>query len=476
MPYMTGIQLTQKIRAINRDVPIIVLTAFSDSEYLMEAINLGVNKYVLKPVNLQVLLNTMSQSLLYHELRYLYKDTLTGIPTRNSLIKDLHLAKGDVTVALIDIDKFSVLNDLYGESNGDQILLSFTKRLQYHFPTHYQIYRVGADKFIVLDKIKEQSIETLKDKCKVFSMDIDKNGVKITSYSIYLNITIGIAQSNDQNTYAYAQRVLQKARKSFKQMMVYDKELFKRKEDLKENLKWIKKLKNGATSGNFKPFFQPIVDTNSKKVYKYEALIRYVEEDGNEIPPYKFLPIAKKAKLFPLIVQIMLTSVLDVIRKKQVRVALNISYEDIFSKETNAFIFAQLEKNKEASKLLDFELLESEEIKDFKLVREFINKARSFGCKVGVDDFGAGYSNFNMLEALNIDFVKIDGSLIKNVDQFPKQALIVETISQFCTKLGIDTVAEFVSNEDIYLKVKSLGINYAQGWHFGQAVPCETLV
>jgi len=166
----------------------------------------------------------------------------------------------------------------------------------------------------------------------------------------------------------------------------------------------------------------------------------------------------------------MLSSVLQIIKEKKIRVAVNLSFDDMINQETHQFIFNSLEEYKEEAKLLDFEILESEEIEDFEIVKDFIVKIRSYGCQIGVDDFGAGYSNFNMLEALNVDFVKIDGSLIKDIDILPKHALIVETISEFCRKLGIKTVAEFVCTEDIYIKTKALGIEYMQGWYFGKAM------
>ncbi len=470
MPNMTGLEMAKEIKKINLDIPIIVATAFSNSEYLLEAIELGVDKYVLKPVNIKKLLDTMNQSLLYHELRDLYRDSLTHLATRNALIKDLNLTKSMVTMVLIDIDKFSVLNDLYGEKTGDNILVEFVETMKKHFSENYLIYRVGADKFALTAKNIEQSIDELKKECTVFVTDIDNNGIQLESFTVDFSITIGIAQCDDGHAYEYAQRAVQKARNKFEQTIVYDPESFDQKEDIEENLKWIKKLKTGVFDGNFKPFFQPIVDAQTKEIYKYEALIRYVDTDGTEIPPFKFLPIAKKAKLYPVIIKIMLMGAIGVIWEKGVRIAVNISYEDILNKNTNEFIFSTLESHAKEAKLLDFELLESEEIEDFEIVREFIEKARSYGCHVGVDDFGAGYSNFNMLEALNVDFVKIDGSLIRDVDTLPKQALIVETISQFCTKLGIKTVAEFVSSEDIYNTTKSLGISYMQGWYFGKAV------
>lgn len=470
MPNMSGLEMAKEIKEINSNMPIIVATAFSNSEYLLEAIDLGVDKYVLKPVNIKKLLDTMSKSLLYHELRDLYLDQLTKLPNRNALIKDINLQKKS-TLALVDIDKFSVLNDLYGEDNGDEILIKFSEKLKEYFNNgQFKIYRVGADRFVALAMNEEIDNDQIKKMAEEFAADIDDNGITLPDDVIDVNITIGIASADDKHAFEYVQRATQKARSKFIQIIVFDENLFEKQEDYKENIKWIKKLKQGLSSGNFQPYFQPIVDANTKEVYKYEALIRYIEDDGTEIPPFKFLPIAKKAKLYPVIIKVMLNSVLNVIKEKQKKIAVNISFEDIANKDTYDFIINTLIQNPEETKLLDFEILESEEIENFEMVKSFINEVKELGCTVGVDDFGAGYSNFNMLEALNIDFVKIDGSLIKNIDTLPKQALIVETISQFCGKLDISTVAEFVSSDTIYEKVKSLGINYMQGYNFGKPV------
>lgn len=475
MPNMSGLEMSKEIKALNANIPIIVATAFSNSEYLLEAIDLGVDKYVLKPINIKKLLDTMAKSLLYHELRDLYLDHLTRLPNRNALVKDIKDLDKSI-VALIDIDEFSVLNDLYGEKNGDEILILFAKKINEYFPgKEFKVYRVGSDKFVVLCEDKENKLDTFKSSLDGFLSHMDTHGIILSDNIVDLNITIGVAQSDDHHGFEYAQRVLQRARQKFIQIMFYEKANFEQKEDFEENINWIKKLKDGIVSGRFQPFFQPIVSAQTQEIYKYEALIRYIEEDGTEIAPWKFLPIAKKAKLFPTIIRVMLTSVIETIKKKKIKVAVNVSFDDIMNKDTYEFIIFSLITNPEEAKFLDFEILESEEIKDFDLVRSFIDEVRSYGCDVGVDDFGAGYSNFNMLEALNIDFVKIDGSLIKEIDRLPKQALIVETISQFCTKLGIKTVAEFVSSEDIYLKSKELDITYMQGYHFGKPVSYEEL-
>jgi len=109
------------------------------------------------------------------------------------------------------------------------------------------------------------------------------------------------------------------------------------------------------------------------------------------------------------------------------------------------------------------------------LVRNFIDKVHQYGCKVGVDDFGAGYSNFNMLEALDVDFIKIDGSLIKEIDKSKTQENIVDTIVGYAKKTNIETIAEFVSRDTILEKIKSLGIDLAQGFYFGKPIPIEDI-
>ena len=475
MPNMSGLEMAKEIKAINPNIPIIVATAFSNSEYLLEAIDLGIDKYVLKPVNIKKLLDTMAKSLLYHELRDLYLDNLTLLPNRNALIKDIKASKNS-TICLMDIDKFSLLNDLYGEKNGDTILEIFSQTLKTFFDQEkYKLYRVGSDRFIVKAKDDSITLEQFREPIDKFIKHMNKEGIALTDDDVDLNITVGIAQSDDKSTFEYVQRVVQRAREKYIQTMVYEEDLFEQKDDFKENIRWIKKLKTGIEDGNFRPYFQPIVNSQTQEVYKYESLIRYIEDDGTEIPPYKFLPIAQKAKLYPVIIRVMLTSVIQTIKERGIRVAVNVSFDDIINRETYDFIIDSLIKNPEEAKLLDFEILESEEIKDFDLVKKFIDTVKTYGCYVGIDDFGAGYSNFNMLEALNIDFVKIDGSLIKEIDTLPKQALIVETISSFCQKLEIKTVAEFVSSKNIYSTTKDLGITYMQGYFFGKPISKESL-
>jgi diguanylate cyclase (GGDEF)-like protein len=465
MPIMNGLEMIREIKKINPNIPIIVATAFSNTEYLLEAIDIGVDKYVLKPIDMKKLLQLMSQSLLYHELKDLYIDNLTHLPNRNKLKKDLENSSEDL-MALINIDKFSTINDLFGESNGDKVLVEFSENIKEFFAKdEYNVYRIEADKFLVVAKDFKKDVQELYDLCKKFEEFIEEDPVYIDEHEIDLNITIGIAKNSDSNAYKHVQRVLSYARRKFEPILIYN-DSFNIQESFEENIKWIKKIKNGVKNDNFKAFFQPIVNTQTKEVHKYEALIRYIEDDGTVISPFAFLDIAKKAKLYPNIIKIMIKEAFNLIKTKNKRVAVNISFEDIASAHTMEYVYEVIESNKEYASLLEFEILESEEISDFKEVFKFIQKVKDYNINVGVDDFGAGYSNFNMLINLNVSFVKIDGSLIRNIDTSENQKIIVETITEFAKKFNFKTVAEFVSSEEIYDIIKEIGVDYSQGYYF----------
>ena len=465
MPVMNGLDMVKEIKKINLNIPIIVATAFSNKEYLLEAIDIGVDKYVLKPIDIAKLLQVMSQSLIYHELKDLYVDNLTNLPNRNKLKKDLDENNIDL-MALLDVDEFSTINDLFGEKIGDTILHELANKIKNYFPKEeYFVYRMEADKFAIVAKQNEKNVEEFYNLCKSFADKIEKESLLIEEDEIDINITIGIAQGDGARAFKYSQRVINYARTKLQRIMIYN-ESFRIQQSFEENIKWVKQLKIGFRENLFQAYFQPIVDTNTKVIYKYEALIRYITKDGVEIAPYNFINVAKKTKLYPNIIKIVIQDSFKLIKNKNKRVSVNISFDDIANEETTAFIYEILEQNREYTQFLEFEILESEEISDFNEVSKFISEIKKFDCIVGVDDFGAGYSNFNLLTLLDIDFVKIDGSLIEKITTSKDLEIIVNTIANFSKEFKVKTVAEYVSNEDIFNKIKELNIDYCQGYYF----------
>ncbi len=475
MPILNGLEMAKEIKNINPNIPIIITTAFSNKEYLLESIDIGIDKYVLKPIDIAKLLQAMSQSIIYYELKELFIDKLTNLPNRNRLKKDL-AQTDDVLMAFFDIDGFLTLNDLFGEEIGDGILVELSYKLKEHFPANeYSVYKLDVDKFVVVAVNSGKSVEEFYKYTKSFINKIENQSFLVNENEIDINLTVGVSHANGALAYKYAQRTITYARTKLRKIMIYN-DSFNIHQSFENNIKWLKQLKNGFKENKFQAYFQPIVDTQTKEIYKYEALIRYIDENGNEVGPYNFLDIAKKTKQYPNIIKVILKDALKLIKEKNKKVSINISYADISNKNTTKYIYDFLTAQSiEHTKLLSFEILESEEIVDFEEVSRFISEVKKFECLVGIDDFGAGYSNFHLLSKLKISFIKIDGSLIQNIHNSKDLEIIVRTISNIAKEFNVKTVAEFVANEEIYNKVKELNIDYSQGFYFDKPISYDCI-
>ncbi|MFY4788545.1 EAL domain-containing response regulator [Aliarcobacter butzleri] len=475
MPILNGLEMAKEIKNINPNIPIIITTAFSNKEYLLESIDIGIDKYVLKPIDIAKLLQAMSQSIIYYELKELFVDKLTNLPNRNKLKKDLNQTD-DVLMAFFDIDGFLTLNDLFGEEIGDGILVELSYKLKEHFPANeYSVYKLDVDKFVVVAVNSGKSVEEFYKYTKSFINKIENQSFLVNENEIDINLTVGVSHANGALAYKYAQRTITYAKTKLRKIMIYN-DSFNIHQSFENNIKWLKQLKNGFKENKFQAYFQPIVDTQTKEIYKYEALIRYIDENGNEVGPYNFLDIAKKTKQYPNIIKVILKDALKLIKEKNKKVSINISYADISNKNTTKYIYDFLTaQSSEHTKLLSFEILESEEIVDFEEVSRFISEVKKFECLVGIDDFGAGYSNFHLLSKLKISFIKIDGSLIQNIHNSKDLEIIVRTISNIAKEFNVKTVAEFVANEEIYNKVKELNIDYSQGFYFDKPISYDSI-
>lgn len=469
MPNLNGLEMTKAIKEMVPYMPVIVTTAYSSTDHLFEAIDIHVDKYVLKPLDAKKLLEAMEQSMLYHELRSLCRDPLTNLKTRNALIRDLEKS-GDNRLVLVGIEEFSHIQDLYGEEISTKTLVALTQKFHKFFDDRYEIYRVGFDRFVLWDRHPERAVETVYPALEAFEKECNKQGVSVAGIPIHLILVFALAHSNDGHTLYYTQYALRKAMKSHLKFIVYNPEDDKDSIQHKKNIYWTLELQRAEESGKFVPFYQPIVDTKTQEIDKYEALIRYVDETGKHELPAAFLDIAKKSHLYSIITRVVLRHVIETVRTKKVRVSVNISYIDLVNQDSLNDIETLLEENPDEAKLIDFEILESEKIDNYDLMGNFIEAVRRYGCRVGIDDFGAGYSNFSILEGLHVDFVKIDGLLIQGIHRSHRQELIVEAIYEFCKKLGIKTVAEMVSCEEEYAVIKRIGIDRVQGWYLSEEI------
>lgn len=219
--------------------------------------------------------------------------------------------------------------------------------------------------------------------------------------------------------------------------------------------------------GVLRVYLQPIVCNKSLDVEMYEALARLEGKKGEINLPSAFLGIAKERGNYDLITRYMVRQSCVIARSEGISVSVNIDYSDIENDKILEFIYAEVRGLKGCGCGVNFEITEKEDIQDWGKANEFICEVKKYGSKVGIDDFGTGYSNISEVMNLDVDYIKIDGSLIKELVESDKNRALVRHIVSFAGELGIKTVAEHVSDGKIYKEVYRLGVDYSQGFYFG---------
>ena len=209
------------------------------------------------------------------------------------------------------------------------------------------------------------------------------------------------------------------------------------------------------------------------EITKYETLVRMIGKNKEIIPPLEFLSISKRTKLYSHITLEVINQACNTFKNRKESFSVNLSIDDIKDAHTVQEIIKTLIKTNTASKII-FEILESEGIENYEDVTNFITQIKALGARIAIDDFGTGYSNFEHILKLNVDYIKIDGSLIKGMKENNKHKIIVETIIDFAKKVGSKTIAEFVYDQEILDITKQIGIDFAQGFYVGK--PFEIVV
>lgn len=399
-------------------------------------------------------------------------DYLTGLPNKTKLLEDLDHAHRPV-VFYLNIDDFMKLNDFYGNRMGDRVLVHMAKLLAFIAERYQcQVYRVYNDEFLLLCEEKNIHTDSYQTLLREIINDIEESTIDCNAPAcISFTVSGGIAayslHGSRENLPLYAGIARNMAKQQHKKLMIYEHAM-RNEENYAKNINWIKRIKRAIEQNRFIPYYQPIQNNTTGKIVKYEALVRMIDEEGNIISPFFFLEIAKKAKLYSKITQAVIDTTLETFRDRpEYECSINLSTEDIVDQEMRSYIYNKLGSYPYPERII-FEITESEEIKDFEIVNRFIKKIRSYGTQVSIDDFGTGYANFSYILDLDIDYIKIDGSLIKNIDHDTESRIITEAIIAFSKKLGTQTIVEYVHNQAVYDTVMSLGADYSQGYFIGE--------
>jgi len=227
-------------------------------------------------------------------------------------------------------------------------------------------------------------------------------------------------------------------------------------------------LKQVAKLQSLEPYVQPIIETQTHTIVKFECLMRLIDPDTQKAYSiYPLLSTAKNIKVYDTLMRLMVERSFAIFESLPWRFSINLGYEDIANHEFRVFLYHAILAFPDSKRII-FEILESDFIEDFTIVYDFVKTIREFGCQIAIDDFGSGYSNIENIIMLKPEYLKIDASLIQQIDTSETALTVVRNVTNMAQELHIKTIAEHVHNEEILAIVKSLHIDYAQGFYIGK--------
>lgn len=404
-----------------------------------------------------------------------FKDELTGFGNREALFHKLRLDQSAKLLILLNLVGFSEINDYLGYDVGDELLKQIANFLMNMFDDHPDVvFRINGDEFAVLLVEDDQKMfRNFRDKIKRMIHNLEKKVFTIKGYEVVVRLNVGVAEGKSDEIYMQSHVALKEAKTHNQAVMFYEiNESLKTK--TRQNLQVIQKIRAAIENDRIVPFFQGIYDNKLHKITKYEVLMRLQEEDGSYLSPYHFLDQAKKTRLYEKLTKIMIHKSFEYLKDFEVDFSINLTKGDILSSSVKECLYENIKKYQCAHRVI-IEIVESEGIENFGEITSFIHEIKQLGCRIAIDDFGTGYSNFAYLVKLEVDFIKIDGSLIKDIDTNETSAMTVETIISFAQKMGYGIVAEFVDRMSVQEKLQSLSVDYSQGYLFSKPSPIISL-
>ncbi len=477
MPVMDGYEATKTIRTIKEfdRVPILMITALSDKDDMIKALECGVNDFITKPFDKHELIARCKSYANLSQINKQYvlatKNPSTGLPNRLALMGDIKECQNP-KLTLFIIEDYELLENFYNEEVAGNIVVKFAKTILSLVADDCKdaiLYHINEGEFALLkDDIENViSVERAYKNYEEFLKNTKNCIIFLDGYEYNISLILSYADDSE-HIFENARIGLNHAIKEKKEIVFADEIVEHVHKEAKNNIRMIKTIEIALNDNKVVSYFQPLYNNKTKKIEKYESLVRIIDENADIISPFFFLDISKKGRYYTHITKRVLQNSFDVLGKTDKDISINISATDIEDSVIRNFILDFCSNNQKFAKRVIFEFLEDEDFKDFDNIIDFIKKIRSYGAKIAIDDFGSGYSSFERMMDFQPDILKIDGTLIKNINKDKFSRNIVETIQNFATKMQIKTVAEFVHNKEVFDIINEIGIDYAQGYYIGK--------
>ncbi len=432
-------------------------------------------------------MNTQMEKKLHQQARRLTEsyriDSLTGLPNRIVLKERLNTILFTEHLLTLKLTNFHEVNDKYGYQVGDQLLLDLSnhlvERLQLRVVKRSKIkvelFSIGVGEWAIIfntsaggAKIKERFVE--------FADEVER--VNFEPYGLtdidYLSVSLcgGFASRCDfltDNSDEILLKAIEARRYGVRNNthITNAKDIQVSEEERKERMGWLSCVSRAILDQNIITYSQPIVEAGTHEMIGQECLVRIMEADGTIVPPGKFLPMIADTHLYTRLSRHMIKNTIGYMADKQSPFSINLSPQDLLSDKTLEVLETAISGMNDPTRL-GLEVLESEQIRDYGRMIEVCDHFRSLGARIIVDDFGSGYSNIDEIIKLEPQIIKLDGSLIRNIDKDQKQRNIASQLVRLCQVFNAKTVAEFVHNQQVCEIAEQMGVDYLQGYYFGE--------
>jgi diguanylate cyclase (GGDEF)-like protein len=417
-------------------------------------------------------------------------DALTGLLNRNAfsvrLTQFIESARQDSeqhALLYLDLDQFNLINDSVGQSAGDDLLLETTTIIKSVVRGSDVCSRLGGDEFgVILENSNPEQAKTVSQRLHARLADKKLSwGNQVFNIHSSIGLVMIEGDGNDMQTILTAASdactlAKDEGGRRIKFYTLSDS-LFQKRQG---EMQWVSRLMKVLEEDRFRLYVQPIVPLQPHQdgENKYEILVRMLDDDGEIVSPAKFIPAAEKYHFMPHLDRWVIANTLKTCNTHAAKglFSINLSAQSVAEEYFLDYIYSQFNQHKIDPNMICFEITETATISNMATASRFIEELKSLGCTFALDDFGSGFSSFNYLKNMPIDFLKIDGSFVRDMDKNPVNSAMVEAMNTLGHIMGVKTIAEFVCNSDIKSKLMDLNVDYAQGFELSEPKPiCELL-
>lgn len=420
-------------------------------------------------------------------------DPLTGLPNRRAFEAALegqveHVKRYGPSGALLvlDLDGFKYVNDTLGHSAGDELLVSVAAVLRERLRTTDVLARLGGDEFAILlpqggrDEawtVAQALVEAIRNRADRLRGEL---AGRITA-------SVGVALFTDDKTsseemFVNADLAMYDAKEAGRNRVCFFQDDEEHESKIKARMEWVEKIVQALDEDRFVLHAQPIVDLQKMEVAWHELLIRMVDEQGELVPPGAFLYVAERFDLIQTIDRMVIRKAIEHMERegragRSLPVSVNVSGRSLGDPELLQIIEEDLARAKHVNPHdLVLEVTETAAVSDIPSARIFSERLTELGCRLALDDFGAGFGSFYYLKHLPFDVLKIDGEFVRGCATNPTDRLVIKALVDIARGMRKVTVAEFVGDDEIVRLLLREGVDLGQGYHLGKPRPLEELL